>query len=308
MKFLALLVFIIIQIVFIPFAIIGIIIVTFNQLVISKFLGVSCTAISAIGARWIMDAYGMRKDINTRKLFRTLPNGNAPGLWMLLFPSFIRYKIYPVPAEEGKENISNLAIARTTHMDNIINKTKDTAEQFIIMGAGYDTRCYSDQLNNLKCFELDKANTQKLKMACLKKAGINASSVTFVEVDFTNESWYEKLKASGYDPGKKSIFLMEGVTVYLSEKDVRKVLKEFRENSAPGSILILDIASRRLLSLMRGVKSTNELFTFVLDLSSNPENVIRTFIESEQLKLASYHLIGHKTKPGTYSVVAEIVS
>jgi O-methyltransferase involved in polyketide biosynthesis len=36
----------------------------------------------------------------------------------------------------------------------------------------------------LKFFELDQPATQKLKVECLKKAGIDVSHVTFIQVDF----------------------------------------------------------------------------------------------------------------------------
>jgi len=54
---------------------------------------------------------------------------------------------------------------RTIYFDNIINKSKDKVEKFVVMGAGFDTRCYGDLKNsNLKFFELDQAKTQKLNV------------------------------------------------------------------------------------------------------------------------------------------------
>jgi methyltransferase (TIGR00027 family) len=307
MRFIALIIFIVVQIIFIPLAIIGGILVSINQLLVSKRLGVSGTAISAMGQRWLMNAYGMRKDPATAKLYRVLPNGSEIGLWLLLFPSFLRYKIHPSLAKEGKESLTNAIIARTFHIDKLINKSKDKVEQFVVMGAGYDTRCYGDlKRNNLKFFELDQEKTQKLKRECLKKAGIDATHVTFVEVDFSTEKWYEKLEKAGFDPGKKTLFLWEGVTLYLSEEDARKTIKELKEHAASGSILIADLCSKRLLAL-QGVKATNEKFNFGLDFSVNPEKVLKTFIESEKVNLGAFYFIGHKTKKGAYMVVAEII-
>lgn len=307
MGFIALIIFIVVQIIFIPLAIIGEILVSFKQLVISKRLGVSATAISAISQRWLMNFYGMRKDPATAKLYRALPNASEIGLWLVLFPSFLRYRIHPSFPEEGKESLTNAVQARTFYIDKLINKSKNEVEQFVVMGAGFDTRCYGDlKRNNLRFFELDREKTQKLKMKCLKKAGIDVSHVTFVEVDFSTEKWYEELEKAGYDPSKKSLFLWEGVTLYLSENDVRKTIKEIKEHSASGSILIVDFPSKRLTAL-QGVKITNENFNFGLDLSVNPDEILKTFIKSEGVKLGDYHFIGHKTKKGAIMVVAEII-
>jgi methyltransferase (TIGR00027 family) len=307
MRFMAFIIYMVVQIVFIPLAIIGFILVSINQLLVSKRLGVSSTAISAMGQRWIMNAYGIRKDPATAKLYRALPNGSEIGVWLLLFPSFLRYKIHPALPKEGQESLMNAIIARTFHIDKLIYKSKDKVEQFIIMGAGYDTRCYGDlKRNHWKFFELDQEKTQKLKMECLKKAGIDASHVTFVAVDFSTEKWYEKLEKAGFDPGKKALFLWEGVTLYLSERDVRKTIKEIKEHAASGSILIADLCSKRLTTL-QGVKATNEKFNFGLDFSANPEQVLKTFIKSEKVNLGDFYFIGHKTKKGAYMAVAEII-
>jgi O-methyltransferase involved in polyketide biosynthesis len=74
-------------------------------------------------------------------------------------------------------------------------------EQFVLLGAGYDTRAYGQlKKRGLALFELDQATTQKLKVASLHRVGIDSAHVTFVQVDFSQESAFDKLRASGYDP------------------------------------------------------------------------------------------------------------
>jgi len=307
MKYLSLIIFIIVQIIFIPFFIFGAILLTIKQLRVSKKLGVSGTAISAIGARWVLNAYGKRKDPAAAKLYRSLPNASEIGLWMLYFPRILRYKIYPALEEEGKESIINVVVARTLYFDKLIERIKNEAGQFVVMGAGYDTRCYGGlKNNNIRFFELDQLKTQKLKIKCLKKAGIDMSHVTFVDVDFSMEKWYEKLERAGYDPGKRSIFLWEGVTLYLSENDVRKTIMEIQGHAAPGSMLLADFYSKRLISL-QGVKPTNENFGFGLDFSANREEVLKKFTDSVNVRLGDSYFIGHKTKKGAFGAVTEII-
>lgn len=229
MRVVALFIFIIIQIAILPLAFLGLILIIHHQIFISKKLGVSSTAVSAIGNRWLMDLFSIRKDAPSVALYNVLPNGSAIGLWLLFLPAYLRYIIggpyngYPFIPEEGKEGIMNVPSTRTHHFDKLIEQCKEEAEQFLVMGAGYDTRCYGLLKNsNLKCFELDQPNTQNLKIECLKKAKLDASAVTFVAVDFATENWYDKLISAGYDPLKKSLFLWEGVTIYLAETDVIK--------------------------------------------------------------------------------------
>ena len=84
MEFIALLVFIVIQIIFIPLAIVGVILVAYKQTFVSKKPGVSSAAIEVINGRWTMDVLGMRKDTASVKLNRVLPNTSVSGLWMFL--------------------------------------------------------------------------------------------------------------------------------------------------------------------------------------------------------------------------------
>ncbi len=83
-------------------------------------------------------------------------------------------------------------------------------------------------------------------------------------------------------------------------------VQEIKEHAAPGSILIMDIYSKRLLAL-KGVKATNEGFNFALDFSGDKENMLKAFVESENLSLGEFYFMGHKTKKGTLGVVTEII-
>ena len=85
-KVLALIVFIILQVLFIPLAIIGAVLVGYRQLIVSKKLGVSQTAIEIINGRWTMHVFGLRDDHAAAKLTPVLPNTSTFGLWLALAP------------------------------------------------------------------------------------------------------------------------------------------------------------------------------------------------------------------------------
>ena len=61
----------------------------------------------------------------------------------------MKYKIsgtffaYPRVSEEGPESIGDV-VARTPYFDRIIQWVAGDVEQFIVLGAGYDTRAYGD--------------------------------------------------------------------------------------------------------------------------------------------------------------------
>jgi len=61
-KIFGFIVYVIVQILFIPFGIIGAIIIYYKQMHVSKQLGVSSTAVEIINGRWTMDRFGMRSE------------------------------------------------------------------------------------------------------------------------------------------------------------------------------------------------------------------------------------------------------
>lgn len=318
----AFIVFIILQILFIPLAIIGFILVAYRQLVVSKNLGVSQTAIEVINGRWTMHIFGLREDQATAQLAPVLPNTSTRGLWMVLAPLYVYSRIsgqnrwYPVVAEEGQEGIGNLMINRTVYIDRIIDSAKDNAEQFVLLGAGLDTRAYNDlKHSGLEIFELDQATTQQHKRTSLQKAGIDGSHVHYIEVDFAQHDWFNALIKAGYALNKRTIFLWEGVTLYLGEESVRNVLRTVKTISAEGSIIVADIYSRRFVTgdYAPGMKPalpvldmTDEQLGFSIEMVGDHQQALETFVSSEGLDLGETYFMGHKTKKGTWMVVAEL--
>jgi methyltransferase (TIGR00027 family) len=321
-NFLALIVFILLQILFIPLAIIGFILVAYTQMGVSKKLGVSQTAIEIINGRWTMHIFGVRDDHATAKLAPVLPNTSTFGLWLVLTPLYVYTRIsgqnkwYPVIAEEGEEGVGNFIINRTVYFDSIIDKAKDQAEQFVLLGAGLDTRAYNDLKNSgLKFFELDQVTNQQHKRKYLQKARIDASHIHFVEVDFSQDDWFTSLKSAGYDPNKRTIFLWEGVTLYLGEESVRNTLRNVKANAAAGSIIVADMYSRSFVNgdYVPGMKATlplldmtGEQLSFAIEMVDDYQGALESFVTSEELTLGETYFMGHKTEKGTFMVVAEL--
>lgn len=316
-------VFVILQILFIPFAFIGGYWVYHKQIKVSRKLGVSGTAVEVLNGRWTMSVFDLRKDVATEKLVNALPNSSSFGLWLVLFPSYMLYKLsgryffYPQPKEEGYELLESLVTARTVYIDRLIAKSLADAPQLVTMGAGYDTRSYGDLQSIANTFyELDQVNTQKLKLEALNKAGIDHSHVQFVEVDFAQNSWFKKLLESGFDPNQKAVLLWEGVTLYLSEADVRKTMAEIKSSLCPGSVVVLDIYAHDFVTgelfpnikkNLKTLEKTNESFDFGLNLKDIPREKLITFVESEGLELGEAFYMGEHTAKGVWMLVAEMI-
>jgi len=87
---------------------------------------------------------------------------------------------------------------------------------------------YRDQLPE-ECYELDQPSTQNLKRKAYTDAGIDVDWIHFVPVNFTHESWSEKLLGSGFDPTQRTFWLWEGVTLYLEKSIIVNTFNEIEE-------------------------------------------------------------------------------
>lgn len=313
MKMLAFLVYIIVQIIFLPIALFGMFLVVLKQLFISRIFGISSTAIDVISVRWGMNKFGIRTDIASEKLFKKLPNTSELGYRMVYFPHYLRYKISGTYngifqiKKPGYEKFTNPITSRTLIFDEYIKKYKNQAKQLVILGAGFETRCYGDLASkNLNLFELDLPRTQGIKKTALKRAGIDYSKVTFVGVDFSNMNWYKEVIETSLNPTLETIFLIEGLTPYLTKEEVKNIVSVISKSSGIGSHILIDFYSNRVIKHNCLIFS-NERYRFGMDLNSNVKPDLNDLFENINIEILDFHYQGSKSKKGPYAVILDIL-
>ena len=119
-------------------------------------------------------------------------------------------------------------ISRTRFIDDLIEKsTTEGAEQYVILGAGYDARAHRLKLpSSLKIFEVDQPEVQSRKISKLPKELSDSKNIIYVTVDFAHQSLTERLLNSGFDKTKSTIFTLEGVTQYITKEAFNLTIKE----------------------------------------------------------------------------------
>ena len=119
-------------------------------------------------------------------------------------------------------------ISRTKYIDELIQKSAvNGTEQYVILGAGYDSRAHRLELpSSLKIFEVDQPEVSDNKLAKLPKELPNSDNVTYVNIDFSYQSLTEQLIGAGFDQNKSTIFTLEGVSQYITKEAVSSTIKE----------------------------------------------------------------------------------
>jgi methyltransferase (TIGR00027 family) len=129
----------------------------------------------------------------------------------------------------------------------------------VILGAGYDSRAYRfDKMKEqLKVFEVDHPATQADKLAKVRGIfGTIPTHVTFVPVDFNVQTLEKRMPESGYDRALITLFIWQGVTMYLTTKAVDDTLKFVVQHSVPESAIVFDYVYRDVLD---GDQKHNEI-------------------------------------------------
>ncbi|UCD97827.1 MAG: SAM-dependent methyltransferase [Chloroflexota bacterium] len=162
-------------------------------------------------------------------------------------------------AELRGPGVNGYLVARERYIDDVLQKFVDEGiQQLVILGAGYDSRAYRFDLpGGVKTFEVDHPLTQADKLEKAQRIfGRTPENVTYVSVDFNTQQLSERLLSSGYDPGLISLFIWQGVTMYLGAEGVANTLTFIVKNAAPGSAIVFDYVYQAVLD---GIQKHNEI-------------------------------------------------
>ena len=116
------------------------------------------------------------------------------------------------------------------------------AEQIVILGAGLDARAVRLRRSpGARFFEVDHPNSQRWKRSRLAAARTPCASdgAVYVPVDFTCQSLATELTAAGFARGLSSMFVWEGVTMYLPRATTVQTLRDLAVLAMPGSRVAL---------------------------------------------------------------------
>jgi methyltransferase (TIGR00027 family) len=133
--------------------------------------------------------------------------------------------------------------ARTRVFDELtLGALRAGTGQVVMVGAGGDSRAYrfAHEWAGGRIFEVDHPETGAWKQRCVHRMlGRAPAHVRYVPVDLGTQALLPALERAGFDRAARTLFLWEGVTMYLSAAAVDAVLSVVAR-SAPGSAIAFD--------------------------------------------------------------------
>ena len=274
---------------------------------------ISGTANEPYGGRLALHVAGTRPDEAGYNMAWHLPSYGGIARLLIIDTLGLACKIsgykwwvfsYPGPRPSNMAtSISHRSYFFDESVKEVLFRSANPAKQFVILGSGFDTRCYDlPEGADIKCFEVDMAPTIKAKKRALELAGIAHNHVTFVETDFNQETWMETLLDSGFNPNLTTYILWEGVTMYLVEEAVRDTLNLISTLPA-GSAVGMDFFSRDLIegnppyeklskATHRTIKLYSENLQFGIPTGKNLSDGLEELLKESGLTLTRFEYIG----------------
>jgi methyltransferase (TIGR00027 family) len=269
----------------------------------------SATAQAPLFARWLEHKQGTRPDEGASRLLPVAPGIPSLGWRLVGGPLLLAQRVsgyvpklfrYPF---EGEITIQNQGGARQTFYDHVVQQYIPEMAQFVILGAGYDTRALNLPKDApVRSFELDTPATIAGKRETLAKAGMDTTGVVLVAADFEQEDWLAKLVEAGFNASQPTLFIWEGVTPYLDREAVQDTLRKIASVAA-GSIVAFDYFTTEVLEsnalMMRSIRASlnagGEPLKFGIDSTPPLRERVTELLLSCGLTLVEQRTLGQET-------------
>lgn len=139
---------------------------------------------------------------------------------------------------------------RTRFIDEALERAISAgATQVLIPGAGFDSHAYRcrELLARARVFEVDRPATLAFKQRRVAEAlGAPPANLTYVPLDLEHDELSVALARRGYDVSRRTFVILEGVTMYVPEEELRALFR-FVASHPPGSGIVFDFATRAMV-------------------------------------------------------------
>ncbi|MBD2773343.1 class I SAM-dependent methyltransferase [Iningainema tapete] len=125
--------------------------------------------------------------------------------------------------------------------DKVRDALDSGCSQIVVIGPGFDTLAYRlhQEFPAVRWWEIDHPATQQIKRIVLERHGGIKANLKLLPVDFTQQTLADVLTSTAhYNRHAVSLFVVEGLFMYLTEAKVREFLQTIHKYSGSGSGLI----------------------------------------------------------------------
>ncbi|MFH8570524.1 SAM-dependent methyltransferase [Streptomyces sp. NPDC017993] len=125
--------------------------------------------------------------------------------------------------------------------DEVLSAVQRGIRQVVTLAAGVDGRTVRlDLPAGTRWFEVELPEMTAFKDALIERSGLPLACERHGVAADLREDWQLALRAAGFDPSQPTVWLVEGLLMYLPDAAGDAILAGLTELSAPGSQLMLE--------------------------------------------------------------------
>ncbi len=181
--------------------------------------------------------------------------------------------------EEFNEAFTLVEAIRTRFFDDAIAQAiKDGIKQFVVLGAGLDTRPYRLEFpGGALWVEVDFASVLEYKRRVLKDIKANVK-IADVGSDLTELDVERDLVPKGFKPEEQSAWIAEGLIAYLDDQQVENLISLISNASSRGSRLVATCPNKAIMKKDESTRQRNDFMkrinaSWVFSGTDNPEEL-----------------------------------
>jgi methyltransferase (TIGR00027 family) len=162
--------------------------------------------------------------------------------WRRILGSRVLDALFSKVLLKGLMPVTTQHLTRARFAEDCLEKAVcNGVNQYVILGAGFDTFAFRRPDLDLTVFEVDLATTSDLKRKRLASVNLTVPErLSFIPFDFEKDDLKTKLVVAGLDTSLRSFFSWMGVTYYLTQAAILGNLDRLAEIGAPGSEVVFD--------------------------------------------------------------------
>jgi len=174
------------------------------------------------------------------------------GRWYLQRMRHAHVPMQDVLQSAGHDPLAKGVRIRTAFFDDRIRAVLSGGSkirQFVTLASGVDCRCLRLeclQQSGMRTWLVDQPAVISAFRSRLPELDVRPDIQT-IAVKFGEELWWQKLSAAGFDPSAPSLFLVEGLVMYLGESEVEEIFRVIHQLMAPGSVVMGDYVNKGFL-------------------------------------------------------------
>ena len=191
--------------------------------------------------------------------------------------------------------MSSGVIARTIVLDEMVGKylAKHPKTVVVNIACGMDTRCYRMKGKYLRWYNVDLPETMEVRERFLTEDGpIYQIAKSAMDASYIDDITYE---------GEDVLVVIEGLSMYLKEADIRQILAII-DQAFPKAMVLIEVMSPFVVKHVKekSIERSNAKFTWGIKNGKLLEQMVPSFTYKKEVSLVEgmkklmpiYHVIG----------------